>query len=233
MPVFSRVASIAPPNVRFDLSYILYPERVDLTPLRGPILGHLPECLFVLARVVDEWVTLIEDIARQDFADDHGVVARAGPIYELAVQVGQAVEEERRAPRRQAVGNALELVVVLAARVREVGSNVYLILAQDAEGEGLALEGDVVCVAVAPDCDRNARRTFRGLHHPRGRHSVGLAAAPGSHHVDPVGQVTEGRTYRVPVSKVSVQHNPFGTDRSILSGAGILRIMSISQWAAT
>src|SRR5215203_2297675 len=190
MPVFSRVAYIAPPNVRFDLSYILYPERVDLTPLRGPILGHLPECLFVLARVVDEWVTLIEDIARQDFADDHGVVARAGPVYELAVQVGQAVEEERRAVRRQAVGDALELVVVLAARIREVGRDVYLIFAQDAQGEGLALEGYVVCVTVAPDSDRHAWGTFGGLHHPRSRHGVGLTATPGSHHVDPVGQVT-------------------------------------------
>src|SRR5919107_768996 len=215
MPVFCRVASIARLLVLDPFSRIYYTRRGHI--LRRPGLGAglfvgLPEGPFVLARV--------------DLADDYGVVARAGPIYEFAVQGGQTVEEERRAPRRQAVGNTLELVVVLAARVREVGSNVYLILAQDAEGEGLALEDDVVCVAVAPDRDRNARGTFRGLHHPRGRHSVGLATAPGSHHVDPVGQVTEGRRYRVPISKVPVQHNPFGTDRSILSGAGIVRIMS-------
>ena len=35
--------------------------------------------------------------------------------------------------------------MVLPARVREVGRDVYLIVAQDAEGEGLALQDDVVC----------------------------------------------------------------------------------------
>src|SRR5215211_3789601 len=67
---------------------------------------------------------------------------------------------------------------------------VYLILAQDAKGEGLALQDDVVCVTVAPDGDRQAWGTFGGLHHPRCRHGVGLTTTPGSHHVDPVGQVT-------------------------------------------
>jgi hypothetical protein len=118
------------------------------------------------------------------------MVARAGPVYNLAVEVGQAVEEEGRAPRRKAVGDALELIVVLAARVREVGRDVYLIVAQDAKGEGLALEGDVVCVTVASNGDRHAWGTFGGLHHPRCCHGVGLTATPGSHHVDPVGQVT-------------------------------------------
>src|SRR5215208_6426856 len=187
MPVFCRVAiQSTPPDYRFVLSNTLYPQRLDLTQLRV----RLPEGLFVLAGVVDQGVALVQGVAGSYLADDHGVVARAGRVYNLAVEVGQAVEEERRAPRRKAVGDALELVVVLAARVREVGCDIYLILAQDAEGEGLALEGYVVCVTVAPDGDRHAWGTFGGLHHPRSRHGVGLTATPGSHHVDPVGQVT-------------------------------------------
>ena len=97
--------------------------------------------------------------------------------------------------------------MVLAARVREVGRDVYLIVAQDAEGEGLALQDDVVCVTVASDGDRQAWGTFGGLHHPRCRHGVGLATTPGSHHVDPVGQVTQAGQYRVAVS-VPVQSSP-------------------------
>src|SRR5215210_8860612 len=160
---------------------------------RGSLTWHfvrLPEGLFVLAWVVDQGVALIQGVARGYLADDHGVIARAGPVYDFAVEVGQAVEEEGRATRRQAVGEALELVVVLAARVREVGCNVYLIVAQHAKGESLALEYDVVGVAVALDRYRHAGGAFGGLHHPRRRHGIGLAAAAGSQHVDPMGQVT-------------------------------------------
>src|SRR5688500_6878028 len=187
MSVFCRVASIARLLIIDSFARILlYPERTDLTPLRV----RLPESLFVLAGVVDQGVALVQGVAGRYLADDHGVIARTGPVNDLAVEVGQAVEEERRAPRRKAVGDALELVVVLAARVREVGRDVYLIVTQDAKGEGLALQGDVVCVTVAPDGDRQAWGTFGGLHHPRCRHGVGLTTTPGSHHVDPVGQVT-------------------------------------------
>src|SRR5688500_16344442 len=38
---------------------------------------HLPEGLFVLARVVDQGVALVQGVARGDLADEHGVVARA------------------------------------------------------------------------------------------------------------------------------------------------------------
>src|SRR5215208_7107980 len=230
MPVFCRVASIARLLIMNWLYSIgVYPERLDRTPLRV----RLPEGLFVLARVVDQGRALGQGVAGRDLADDQGVVPRAGPVYDLAVEVGQAVEEERRAPRRKAVGDALELVVVLAARVREVGRDVYLIVSQDAEGEGLALQGDVVCVTVAPDGDSQARGTFGGLHHPRCRHGVGLTTTPGSHHVDPVGQVTQARQYRVAVSEVPVQASPSGKDKGILSGAGILRLMSFCGWVAS
>ena len=86
-----------------------------------------------------------------------------------------------------------KLVVVLAARVREVGRDVYLIVAQDAQGEGLALQDDVVRVAVATYGYRDAGGAFRGLHHPGGCHRVRLAATPGSEHVHPVGKVAQGR----------------------------------------
>ena len=66
----------------------VYPELLDLTPLRV----RLPQGPFVLAGVVDQGVALVQGVAGRDLADDHGVVARAGSIYELAVQVGQAVQ---------------------------------------------------------------------------------------------------------------------------------------------
>src|SRR5215211_5517699 len=204
------------------LSNTLYPGSPDFMLPRGHEPWHLvrlSEGLFVLAGVVDQGVTLVEGVARGDLADYYGMVTGAGSVYDLAVEVGQAVEKEGRATRCQAVGDALELVVVLAARVREVGSDVYLIVAQYAKGEGLALEYDVVGVTVALDCYRHAGGAFGGLHNPRGRHGVGLAAASGSHHVDPVGQVTEGRRYGVTVSEVPVQSTPSGRDTSILSGA--------------
>jgi hypothetical protein len=47
--------------------------------------------------------------------------------------------------------------VVLAAGVGEVGGDVYLIIAQDAQGEGLALQNDVVGVAVVAYGDGDAR----------------------------------------------------------------------------
>src|SRR5918993_1238347 len=175
-----------PPDYQFVLSNILYPGPLDLT-LPGV---RLSECLFVLGGVVDQGVALVQGVAGRYLADYHGVVSCAGPVDDPAVEVGQAVEKKGRAPRREAVGDALELIVVLAARVREVGRDIYLIVAQDAKGEGLALQDDVVCVTVAPDGDRQAWGSFGGLHHPRCRHGVGLTTTPGSHHVDPVGQVT-------------------------------------------
>ena len=68
--------------------------------------------------------------------------------------------------------------------------HVYLIVAQYAKGEGLALQDDVVRVAVASDGDGDARGAFRGLHHPRRCHRVRLAAPAGAKHVYAVGKVT-------------------------------------------
>src|SRR5215211_4717360 len=116
----------------------------------GALRGHaaLPQGLFVLARVVDERVAIINGIARGNFAQDLRVVAGADGVHDPAVEVSEAVQEERRAAGGQAIGHAEELVMVLAAGLREMGSGVYLVVAQDAQGEGGALEDQVVRVTV-------------------------------------------------------------------------------------
>src|SRR3712207_6406437 len=163
---------------------------------------------FVLAGVVDQGVVVVQSVAGGDLAHDDRVLSGADGVHDPAIEVGQAVEEKRRATGGQAVGHALELVVVLAAGVGEVGSDVDLVVAQDAQGEGRALEDQVAGVAVVTHGDGDARGAFRGLHDPGGGHRVGLATPPGAKHVDPVGQVVQGATDGVAVVDIPIQCSP-------------------------
>src|ERR671916_986455 len=182
---------------------------------------HLAEGLLVLAGVVDQGEARVEGLPCGCLADDDRVVAGASPVHHAKVEVGQTVEEVGGAARGEAVGDAAELVRVLAARLAEVGGDVDLVVAQDAKGESLAPQDDVVGVAVVANGDGHAGRAFRGLHHPGGGHRVGLAPAAGPEHVDPVGQVAEGVEYGVTVLGVPVQISPLGSSEGILPRVGI------------
>src|ERR687894_1024454 len=100
MSVFCRVASIARLPILDPFSRIYHTQRGWILRRIG-LFVRLPEGPFVLAGVVDQGVSLVEGVACGYLTDDQGVVAGARSVYDLAVEVGQAVEEERRAPRRQ------------------------------------------------------------------------------------------------------------------------------------
>ena len=55
------------------------------------VLGYLAQGLFVLGRIVDQGVPVVQNVAGGDLAHDDRVVAGADGIHDLAVQVGQAV----------------------------------------------------------------------------------------------------------------------------------------------
>jgi hypothetical protein len=152
--------------------------------------SHLAQRAFVLGRVVEQRIAgPVVGFAGGDFADEDGVVASVGGVEDPAVEVGQAVEEDGRAPGGLAVGDAVELVVIHAAGLGEVGCDVDLVFAQDAQGEGGALQDDAVGVAVVAYGHHHAGGTFGDLGDPGRGHGGHLAAPTRTEHVDAVAEV--------------------------------------------
>src|SRR5918998_1281747 len=133
---------------------------VELAVGEGELAGGEDQGARSGGGVVDQGEARVEGLPCGCLADDDRVVAGAGPVHHATVEVGQAVEEVGGAARGEAVGNAAELVRVLAARLAEVGGDVYLVVAQDAQGERLAPQDDVVGVAVVADGDGHAGGAF-------------------------------------------------------------------------